>query len=253
MREKNNSLPSKVKFKIHLGGLIPPEEIGEILTATQSARPELIDYFLYSWVKNPRRILRNYSGTFVRLPDYHVLPGVEFPLYVSRMNGAVLPESWGARRKRGVPLDANSSIFDVAAIIFGLQEKKDFPKVYRIVRKAYEAFKHLPGATEESNRENARSVVRRIKARCLPYFPSDRKTYSARQLWDALPVEVREEEFGGSFYRFKDDLEYFAREDPFEGPFRVERIANGKGSSRFRLLGKDGIHPSTIDSEDSLP
>src|ERR1700756_774045 len=82
---------------------IPKEKIGEILNATKN-NPELIDYMLRGWVKNPRRIAVNYRGTYCRLLDHHILPEIGFPLYVSRVNGSVLPESWGERRKRGVPL-----------------------------------------------------------------------------------------------------------------------------------------------------
>lgn len=80
--------------------------------------------------------------------------------------------------------------------------------------------------------------LRKRKERLLPYFPSSRKTFSARQLWAALPSEVKEQEFRSGFYRFKDFLTGLALEDAdSDGEFfRVQRIANGKGSSRFRLL-----------------
>ena len=217
------------------GGLISREEIGEILVATKDS-PELIDFLLASWVKSPRRICRGYHGTYCRLLDYRISPErPDLCLYISRMSGAVLSESWGEHRKGGLP----NGIFDAAAIIFDLTAKKDFPKVYRIVREGYEAFKRLPAPNEALEREIKLKIMRGKKERCLPSFPSTRKTFSARQLWQAFPIEIREEEFGGSFYRFKDILEYLAREDPTDGPFRVERIPNGNDSSRFRLIGDE--------------
>ena len=225
------------------GGLIPREDIGEILAATKNY-PELIDYLLRSWVKNPRRIAISYTGTYCRLLDYRVLPNVELPLFVSRVSGAVLSESWGEHRTGGLA----NGIFDVCAIIYGLTEKRDFPKVYLIVRKTYEAFKRLPGATEESNQENALETVRYTKELLVPYFRSFfsnsiRQAPKARRLWKVLPLEIREEEFGGSAFTFLRFLEHLAREDRTEKPFRViEHRYGNKNGSRFRLIGD--AHPS---------
>jgi len=156
------------------------------------------------------------------------------PLVVSLMSGTVLSESWGQVRGDY----GRNGIFDAVAIITGLTETKDFPKVYQLVRKAYEEFKRLPALSEAEYQQSVVEAVYEAKKRCLPYFPASRETFSARQLWDPLPIEVREEEFGGSFFRFSDFLKDLAREDPTEGLFRVERIANGHGS-RFRLSGNE--------------
>jgi hypothetical protein len=84
MHEKNNSRPSKVKFKVGLGhhglkdferlsrlsgGLIPKENIGEIFNATKN-NPPLVLYLLRSFVKNPRRISIRYWRKSCRLLDY---------------------------------------------------------------------------------------------------------------------------------------------------------------------------------------
>jgi hypothetical protein len=151
----------------------------------------------------------------------------------------VLSKSWGRYGEGGL----RNGIFDAATLILQLG-KKDFPEVYRRVRERYEEYKRLreicaavPEEAEALRRKTNIDNLSRIKERCLPYFASTRETFSARQLWDKLPGEIKEETFGGSFYRFSDFLKDLADEDPTEGPFRVERIANGKDRSRFRLLG----------------
>jgi hypothetical protein len=163
----------------------------------------------------------------------------------------VLPESWGECRERGAILEYDSNLFDVVRIVRELWGAKDFPLIYGIVRALYENFKRLPVPTEEAIRESVRSNVQYAKERCLPYLPSfTRETFSARQLWDMLPVEVREEIFGESFYRFSDFLKDPARQDS-DDPFSVERISNGHGN-RFRLTGTREYIPGTTVSEDSL-
>jgi hypothetical protein len=233
------------RIAAYSGGKISREEIGEIFAAT-TQNEALIDYLLRSWVKDPRRIAVHYHGTLCRLLDYEVIPGIGIPLHVSRVSGSVLSESWGKHRVGGL----RHGIFDVAAVIFGLTEKKDFPKVYFIVRKAYEAWKHLPVLTKAEAEEIKTKIVQRAKDRLLScfvpfYSDSIRKAPSAQKLWQVLPSDVRDEEFGGSFRRFREFLEYLAEEDPTEGPFRVSCHPYGK-ITRFRLSAEGYIPASGI-------
>jgi hypothetical protein len=246
----DNPVPQKVKFKVGLGhfglkdferlsrltgGLVPKEDIGEIFNATKN-NPGLILFLLRAFVKNPRRISIRYWGKSCRLLDYPANPQADVPLVVSLNSGTVLSESWGEIRGDY----GRNGIFDAVHIIKGLMRSSDFPRVYKLVRAAFEEFKRLPVLSEAEARANAVETVYGAKARCFPYLPASGKTFSATRLWKALPIEVREEEFGGSFRRFSDFLKDLAEEDPTEGPFRVERTPNGHGI-RFRI---EGIHSS---------
>src|SRR5262249_20509849 len=133
-------------------------------------------------------------------------------------------------------------IFKTAAYIFGLTRTRDFPEVYRRVRAAYEAWKCCPMLNEAEIREITVQGVQARKERLLPFFvpfysDSIRKAPSYTRLWQALPQDLRDEEFGGSIYRFRDFLEDLAREDPTDGPFQVEKHEYGK-ITRFRLSGE---------------
>jgi hypothetical protein len=159
MHEKTTSQPSKVKFKYDLGkfdypriaremgGLVPWEDIGEILSATKN-NSHLIYFLLCAFVKDPRRIAIRYQGKSARLRGYRISPDLDYDLEVSLMSGTVLSKSWG--KPRGDWL--KNGIFDVAQIVHRL-ERKDFPQVYRIVREAYDDFKRRPPLSEAQARE----------------------------------------------------------------------------------------------------
>lgn len=226
------------KIAAHFGGKISREAIGEIFAATTNEQygPELIDYFLRAWVKNPKRIALAYHKSYCRLLDYH-FPGEEFPLYVSRVSGSVLSESWGEHRTGGL----GHGIFDVAALLHGLPGKKDFPKVYAIVRETFEEALRSPRPSEAEIGEMQKVALAHLKERLLPYFAPlystvIRRAPSAAKLWKPLPLEIKEEEFGGSFRRFREFLLSLDLEDPTEGPFRVS--ASDCGNNTVFLSGK---------------
>lgn len=239
---QNNAPSAQVKFNL---GLVPQKDRAEIRAFVKNY-PAFIEYLLRALVENPRRIYRNYSGTVYELPDYHT-PDSPYSLFVSGVNGSVLPESWGERRERGKTIDTKSDIFDVVKIIRGLWGEKDFPLIYRIVEALYRDFKRLPVPTEEAIRENALRFVRRRKELFCPYFApffgsSIRKAPTAGKLWKTLPSKIRLEEFGGSFRAFRDFLLELALEDPTEEFFEVTEhsYSTGNRNSRFTLNEKTG-------------